>query len=209
MTVKPSSSSIAPQDRRNCGRIMVVRRVSLPRSRRLWQIEQRIYAPSGERFMDYLKDEIENNEIEAANQRAAARLAKTPTAVRARYNRRSGCLVIDLSTGFSIAFKPHQAQGLEIAKPEQLAKIEISPSGFSIHFPDLDADLYLPGLLEGVFGSRRWMAAQLGKTGGRSTSAAKTAASRSNGKLGGRPKKKPLVADAAPRSDYMTEKKRQ
>ncbi len=157
--------------------------------------------------MDYPKDEIEENEIEAANKRAAARLAKTPTAVRARYNRRIGCLVIDLSTGFSIAFKPHKAQGLEIAKPEQLAKIEISPSGFSIHFPDLDADLYLPGLLEGVFGSRRWMASQLGKTGGRSTSAAKTAASRSNGKLGGRPKKKPHVADAAQRSDYMTEKK--
>src|SRR5208337_5535882 len=116
MTVKPSSSSIAPKDRRNCGRIMVVRRVSLQRSRRLWQKEQRTYAPNGERSMDYPKDEIEENEIEAANKRAAARLPKTPTAVRARYNRRIGCLVIDLSTGFSIAFKPHRAQGLEIAK---------------------------------------------------------------------------------------------
>ncbi len=142
--------------------------------------------------MDYPKDEIE-----AANKRATARLAKTPTAIRARYNRRIGCLIIDLSTGFSIAFKPHKAQGLEDARPEQLTKIEISPSGLSIHFPDLDADLYLPGLLEGVFGSRKWMASQLGKTGGRSTSAAKTAASRSNGKRGGRPKKKTHVPDAA------------
>lgn len=147
--------------------------------------------------MDYPKDEIEENEIKAANKRAAARLAKTPTAIRARYNRRIGLLVIDLSTGFSIAFKPHKAQGLEGAKPEQLTKIEISPSGLSIHFPDLDADLYLPGLLEGVFGSRKWMASQLGKTGGRSTSPAKTAASRSNGKRGGRPKKKNHVPDAA------------
>ena len=89
------------------------------------------------------------------------------------------------------------AQGLEEAKPEQLAKIEISPSGFGIHFPDLDADLYLPGLLEGFLGSRRWMASQLGKTGGRSTSAAKTAASRTNGKRGGRPKKKPHIPDVA------------
>lgn len=156
--------------------------------------------------MDYPKDEIEEKEIEAANKRAASRLAKTPTAIRARYNRRIGCLVIDLSTGFSIAFKPHKAQGLEEAKPEQLNKIEISPSGFSIHFPDLDADLYLPGLLEGVFGSRRWMASQLGKIGGRSSSAAKTAASRSNGKLGGRPKKKPHLPDTSQRLDYMTGK---
>jgi hypothetical protein len=142
--------------------------------------------------MDRPKDEIE-----AANNRAAVRLAKTPTAVAARYDRRIGRLVIDLSTGLSIAFKPHDAQGLEEAKPEQLAKIEISPSGFGIHFPDLDADLFLPSLLEGFLGSRKWMASQLGKTGGRSTSATKTAASRSNGKRGGRPKKKPHVPDAA------------
>jgi hypothetical protein len=147
--------------------------------------------------MDYPKDEIEEKEIEAANKRAAARLAKTPAAVRARYDRHSRRLVIDLNTGFSITFKPHDAQGLEEAKPEQLAKIEISPSGFGIYFPDLDVDLYLPGLLEGVFGSRSWMASQLGKTGGRSTSAAKTAASRANGKQGGRPKKKSQVPDAA------------
>jgi hypothetical protein len=136
------------------------------------------------------------DEIEAANERAAERRAKTPIAVGARYDRRIGRLVIDLSTGFSIVFKPHDAQELEDAKLEQLAKIEISPSGFGLHFPDLDADLYLPRLLEGVFGSRKWIASQLGKTGGRATSAAKTAASRSNGKRGGRPKKKAHIPDA-------------
>ena len=44
-------------------------------------------------------------EIEAASKRAAVRLANTPTAVRARYDRRSGRVVIDLSTGLSITFK--------------------------------------------------------------------------------------------------------
>ena len=140
---------------------------------------------------------MNKDEIETAKEQAAARRAKTPTAVGARYDRRIGRLVIDLSTGFSIAFKPHDVQGLEESKPGQLAKIEISPSGFGVHFPDLDADLYLPGLLEGVFGSRKWLASQLGKTGGRSISAAKTAASRSNGKRGGRPKKKAHIPDAA------------
>jgi hypothetical protein len=84
------------------------------------------------------------------------------TATAARYDRRIGRLVIDLSSGLSIAFRPQDAQGLEGAKPEQLAKIEISPSGLGLHFPVIDADLYLPGLLEGFLGSRRWMAAQLG-----------------------------------------------
>lgn len=141
--------------------------------------------------MDYPKDEIE-----AANERATAQLEKTPIAIAARYDRRIGRVVIDLSTGLSIMFKPHDAQGLEGAKPEQLAEIVISPSGLGLHFPALDADLYLPSLLEGFMGSRKWMASELGKTGGKSTSAAKSAAARSNGKRGGRPKK-PRVADVA------------
>jgi hypothetical protein len=43
--------------------------------------------------------------------------------------------------------------------------------------------------LEGLLGSRQWMAARLGQRGGKARSASKTAASRANGKLGGRPRK--------------------
>ena len=129
--------------------------------------------------MTYHKDEIE-----AANKRAATQLEKTPTAIAAHYDFRVGRLVIDLNTGLSIMFKPHNAQGLEKAKPEQLTKIEISPSGFGLHFPALDADIYLPSLLAGFMGSRNWMASQLGKTGGQATSEIKSAASRTNGKMG-------------------------
>jgi hypothetical protein len=32
--------------------------------------------------------------------------------------------------------------------------------------PRLDADLYVPSLMEGVFGTRRWMAEAMGKAGG-------------------------------------------
>jgi len=67
---------------------------------------------------------------------------------------------------------------LEKARPEDLASIEITPSGFGLHFPKLDADLYVPALLEGVFGSRRWMAARMGAVGGKSQSETKTAASK-------------------------------
>ena len=128
-------------------------------------------------------------EIAAANGRAAVRLSKTPTAIAAHYDKRIGRIVIELSSGLLVAFRPQDAQGFESAKTEQLTKIEISPSGLGLHFPAIDADIYLPGLLEGFLGSRRWMAAQLGKAGGSVTSRAKTAAVRANGKLGGRPKK--------------------
>ena len=133
--------------------------------------------------------QIENEEFAAANKRAAARLAKTPIVVAARYDRRTSRVVIDLSSGLEVAFKARDAQGLENAKPEDLVGIEVSPSGLGLHFPALDADLYLPALLNGFLGSRNWMAAQMGKTGGTSATAAKQAAARANGKLGGRPRK--------------------
>jgi len=49
----------------------------------------------------------------------------------------------------------------------------------------LDADLYVPALLEGFLGSRRWLAQQRGQLGGAARSPAKAEAARSNGRLGG------------------------
>lgn len=124
-----------------------------------------------------------------ANARARRRREAGPTAVAARYDRRLGRVVVRLSSGLDVAFAPGDAQGLETAKPVDLGTIEISPSGLGLHFPKLDADLYLPALLEGMLGSRRWMAARLGIRGGQARSDAKAAASRANGRLGGRPKR--------------------
>ena len=115
--------------------------------------------------------------------------AHGPIAIDARYDRRSGRVVVALSSGIDVMFSPESAQGLAGAKPAQLGAIVISPSGLGLHFPKLDADLYLPALLDGWLGSRRWMAARMGERGGRARSAAKRAASRENGKLGGRPRK--------------------
>jgi hypothetical protein len=132
---------------------------------------------------------VSREALKTANARAERVRADGPTAVSARYDRRSGRVVLALSSGIDVMFSPDKAQGLQGAKPAQLAAIEISPSGLGLHFPKLDADLYLPALLDGWLGSRRWMAARMGERGGRVRSAAKRAASRENGKLGGRPRK--------------------
>jgi hypothetical protein len=112
-----------------------------------------------------------------------------PRVVHARYDRRRRRILIHFSTGLDVSFSPCDAQGLEDATPAQLAKIEISPSGLGIHFPKIDADLYLPGLLMGFLGSRNWIAGRLGALGGKSRSAAKVAAAKRNGRRGGRPRK--------------------
>jgi hypothetical protein len=130
-----------------------------------------------------------HDKFEIAKWRAKGLQSSLPKAISAHYDRKSGRVIINLSSKLTLSFSPADAQGLENAKPSQLDDIEITPSGFGIHFPKLDADLYVPGLLEGFLGSRKWMASRLGQAGGQSRSMAKRSASRVNGKLGGRPKK--------------------
>ena len=131
---------------------------------------------------------VTREEFNKANERVAELESRVPKAVSAKYDRHIRRVVVQFSSTLGIFFSPRDAQGLEHATPEQLNEIEISPSGYGLHFPKLDADLYLPSLLEGVFGSERWMASRMGMRGGRSTSAAKTVAARANGKKGGRPR---------------------
>jgi hypothetical protein len=128
-------------------------------------------------------------DVRQAEKRMQARLKGQPHAVSARYDRRDARIVVGLSNGLELGVPVDRAQGLAGAKASDLSDIEISPTGLGLHWPRLDADLYLPALMEGVFGTRRWMAQLMGKAGGRSTSTAKQKAARANGKLGGRPRK--------------------
>ena len=117
-------------------------------------------------------------EFDAAVERAERRRREDPYAVAARYDRRVGRIVVTLSNGLELMFPPRRAQGLEHARPAELMEIEISPGGLGLHWPALDADLYVPALLDGVFGSRRWMAAQAEATERRARGEAETAGPR-------------------------------
>jgi hypothetical protein len=128
-------------------------------------------------------------DIRAAEKRMQTRLKSQPHAISARYDRRGARIVVGLSNGLELGVPVDLAQGLAGAKPADLADIEVTPTGLGLHWPRLDADLYLPALMEGIFGTRGWMARVMGKAGGRSTSSVKQAAARANGRLGGRPRK--------------------
>ena len=131
---------------------------------------------------------ITEQEQKQAEKRMAL-LREAGYAVSARYDRRRSRVVVALNTGLELAFPTQLAEGLAGASPENLADIEISPAGLGLHWPRLDADLYVPALLQGIFGSKSWMARQLGTEGGKARTVAKVAASRANGRKGGRPKK--------------------
>jgi hypothetical protein len=141
------------------------------------------FAGHGGKFMET------HDNFKLANKRSRELQASIPRAVSAHYDRENGRVVIRLSSNLDVSFSPNDAQGLEKAMPSQLDEIEISPSGLGIHFPKMDADIYLPALLQCFLGSRKSMASSLGQPGGKSRSPAKQKASIANGKLGGRPRK--------------------
>lgn len=131
------------------------------------------------------------NEPEFAQAQKRIRTTRrTGYAVAAWYEPRTSRILVRLNTGLELAFPPSLMEGLAGASREDLVDVEISPAGLGLHWPRLDADIYIPALMRGIFGSRRWMAAQLGAAGGRARSKAKAASSRANGQKGGRSRMK-------------------
>lgn len=132
--------------------------------------------------------ELTTEQFEAAKANGEARM-QGPRAESAHYDAGRNRVIIRLTTGIEIGLAPSDVEGLHNASSDDLKAIVVEAFGLGIHFPRIDADLYVPALLEGILGSKRWMAAQLGAAGGRTRTAAKAAASRENGKRGGRPRK--------------------
>jgi hypothetical protein len=125
-------------------------------------------------------------EIEAALGQAKLH-ASDPLAQTVEHISDLNLLVVGLSNSRRLMLPIEEIQGLENATHKQMRNYELIGRGSGIRFPELDVDLYVPALIEGVYGNRRWMA-QLGRKGGKATTEAKRRASKANGARGGRPK---------------------
>jgi hypothetical protein len=134
-------------------------------------------------------------EIDRAIERAR-RLREEPLVAAVEYLPGPGLdlFILKLTDGRRRVLPREDLQGLQSGTKEQLAHIEIVGGGTGLHWPDLDADLYVPALLRGVYGNRLWLA-KIGKRGGSARTIAKKRAARANGKLGGRPRKGAAAGD--------------
>jgi hypothetical protein len=129
---------------------------------------------------------IDQASFAKASERGRRLLARGPLATTAKYV--AGRIHVELNNGCAFEFPVAHAQGLAGAKAADLRTIEVSAAGLGLHWPTLDADLYVPALVKGILGTKQWMA-RIGAEGGRASTDAKAAAARANGKLGGRPRK--------------------
>src|ERR1700679_2344778 len=78
-----------------------------------------------------------------------------PRAVTVEHVPRLNLLIIGLSNGRRLVFPVEDLQGLGKATHSQLQKYELLGRGTGISFPEIDVDLYVPALIEGVYGNRR------------------------------------------------------
>jgi hypothetical protein len=132
-------------------------------------------------------------DFEAAEQHGERSVRSEPRAKRARYDRKTGRILVELTNGCSFAFPARRAQGLDDASDDELAEVSILGLGLGLHWERLDVDLSVPGLLAGLFGTKAWMDRERAAKAGAATSPKKAAAARRNGAKGGRPRKRAAV----------------
>jgi len=133
-------------------------------------------------------------EIDRAIERAK-RLRPEPLVAEVEYRPGAGLdlLILKLTDGRRHVIPREELQGLQSATKDEIAQVEIIGGGTGLHWPSLDLDFYVPGLLRGVYGNKKWMA-EIGRSGGSVKSAAKKRAARVNGLKGGRPRQREVAA---------------
>ncbi len=113
-----------------------------------------------------------------------------PRAVTARYDRKSDRVILELVSGCTYIFPTGNVQDFQdVARDARMDDLVVDGLGYNLNWPQLDIDLYVPALVAGVFGTKRWMEQALARRAGSVKSPAKAAASRANGAKGGRPRK--------------------
>ncbi|MBA2736855.1 MAG: DUF2442 domain-containing protein [Pyrinomonadaceae bacterium] len=107
------------------------------------------------------KFEVDEDELErqfvAATARGKKFLAEAPKAVKVRFDRETKRLVLDLENGATLIVPTENIQGLRGAADKDLAEIELLLERTTLHWEKLDVDFSVSSLMNGVFGTPKWM----------------------------------------------------
>lgn len=103
-------------------------------------------------------DQMTDEEYEAACKRGRVAFETEPHAERARYDRQSGLLILELYNGSSFSVPARDLQGLANASDDVLETVTVLGFGSGVHWESIDADFSVGGLLAGRFGTAAYMA---------------------------------------------------
>ncbi len=154
-----------------------------------------------ELFEELLREKIEKVS-EAANFNTSQ-----PRIESAFYDWNHNQIVVNLENEVSLSFPPKLSPELAEASPEELAEVEVTPSGEELHWESLDIDFNIASfILTKIVGTKAPIATEMGRKGGSVSSKAKAEAARKNGKKGGRPRKTEGLIETKTQKDYTSEK---
>jgi hypothetical protein len=132
-------------------------------------------------------DPVLAQQIEEARHAGQRALRTEPRALSATYDPITGEVRVRMQNGASFAVPASALDELRGASAEDLARVEVPPSGYGLRWPTLDVAIALEGVLEVAFGGL--VRSALARKAGASHSSAKARAARENGSKGGRPRK--------------------
>ncbi len=135
--------------------------------------------------LGYTKEDLERQYREATK-RGEDSLKHDPRAVSVKYE--NGMVTVGLLNGWSFSFNPRKYKVFKKATDRELEQVRPMGFGFVLEWENLDQHLGVGSLILDLIGEK-YLATEIGRRNGSATSEKKKAASRTNGKLGGRPAK--------------------
>lgn len=112
---------------------------------------------------ELFNEKLEINEAEferqvvEATRRGEEEMANAPKAKKVHFDRKTKRLLIDLQNGITILVPISIIQIFQNATDEEIADVELLLNGLYLRWNQLDEDLSVPNLLEGRFGTPKWM----------------------------------------------------
>jgi len=135
--------------------------------------------------LGYTKEGL-NRQFREATRRGKDELKFAPRAIGAKAEH--GLVTVKLSAGWSFTFDPRKFKHFRKLTDEEIAEVKPYGLGFALEWPKLDLHLGVGNLIYDLIGPK-FIEIESARRRGEITSEKKKAASRANGKLGGRPKK--------------------
>ena len=74
-----------------------------------------------------------------------------------RYDQATNRLILELKNNVTVMLPCDLIQRLSDAAPSEIAEVELGARGASLHWEKLDQDFSVNGLVNGIFGTKKWM----------------------------------------------------